>query len=262
MPTPWDLDAIQVESTPLSTTGGHTWKAAYHLADFLAAVATSQSPPPPPPNTSTTTTTPPPPLSHLLIAPDIRILELGSGCGWLGLTTAHNLPTASRIVLTEQEGGGACEWLAHNVLLHTSSSPRLKDRVHVVPCDWIEYSNSNASTPLPLTSERWDFIIGSDLIYNTVGSRLLPRVLRNLMHAETIVLYCHTKHRFDLLDMEFFDTLTKECGLVCEEVWAGGGGGGGERVEGWEPPPPSPPLEFPPVDLFPEQRLAVYQIRM
>lgn len=34
----WAFDA-QVESTPLTTTGGHTWKAAYRLADYLVREA-------------------------------------------------------------------------------------------------------------------------------------------------------------------------------------------------------------------------------
>lgn len=38
------------------------------------------------------------------------------------------------------------------------------------------------------------------------------------------MFYCHTKHRFDLLDMEFFEQL-EACGLCCEEVGAGRGGG-------------------------------------
>ena len=33
------------------------------------------------------------------------------------------------------------------------------------------------------------------------------------------MLYCHTKHRFDLLDMEFFEQL-EACGLACQEVGA------------------------------------------
>lgn len=64
---------------------------------------------------------------------------------------------------------------------------------------------------------------GSDLIYNEVGSRCLPRVLGALAGPVTRVLYCHTKHRYDLLDLEFFEQLDA-CGLDCQEVglrWPG-----------------------------------------
>lgn len=110
-------------------------------------------------------------------------------------------------------------------------------------------------------------------------------------------MYCHTKHRFDLLDMEFFEQLDA-CGLACTEVGGAGGwlglpafqelcavaascNGAGFKhgfasplalalpplksgMQVWEPgvppAPESPPLSFPPADLFPEQRIAVYRI--
>lgn len=55
-----------------------------------------------------------------------------------------------------------------------------------------------------------------------VGSRCLPRVLGALVRPGTVALYCHTKHRFDLLDWEFFAEL-EACGLQCEEVGEAGG---------------------------------------
>ena len=63
------------------------------------------------------------------------------------------------------------------------------------------------------------------------------------------VLYAHTKHRFDLLDLEFLQRL-QACGLQAQEVWEPGA----------PPPPDSPPLRFPPLDLFPEQRIVVWRI--
>ncbi|GFH16792.1 nicotinamide N-methyltransferase-like, partial [Haematococcus lacustris] len=41
-----------------------------------------------------------------------------------------------------------------------------------------------------------------DLIYNHVGSLLLPHVIHRLASPDTLVLYVHTKHRFDHLDLE------------------------------------------------------------
>lgn len=102
---------------------------------------------------------------------------------------------------------------------------------------------------LKLANQQWDFILGSDLIYNEVGSRCLPRVLAALAGSGTRILYCHTKHRYDLLDADFAEQL-EACGLTCEEVWEPGA----------PPPPESPPPSFPPASLFPEQRIAVYLI--
>lgn len=64
------------------------------------------------------------------------------------------------------------------------------------------------------------------------------------------MLYCHTKHRYDLLDMEFFENLAA-AGFECEEVFE----------QGVRPRSPSPPLQFPPASLFPDQRIAVFLIQ-
>ncbi|GLI67687.1 hypothetical protein VaNZ11_011951 [Volvox africanus] len=99
-----------------------------------------------------------------------------------------------------------------------------------------------------LLSQRWDFIIGSDLVYNAVGTECLPRVMRELAGPDTCILYCHTRHRFDTHDVEFFSQLTA-CGLVWREV----------REPSVPTPPPSPP---PLTELFPEMRIAIYDIRL
>lgn len=267
----WIKD-VQVENTPLTTTGGHTWAAAYRLADYFAATATELG----------------------LDIPGVRVLELGAGCGWLGNTLARNLPEAALVCLTEQEEGGACDWLRHNVELNQNHGLPL-NAVQVEPCDWLRYAGDKLETlglsPAPLNvateeesrkekfppkkdedknvsqggnlaalpldsntkvdleSIQWDFIIGSDLIYNQIGSTCLPQVIAALAGADTKMYYCHTKHRYDLLDMEFFDELDA-VGLSYEEVWEPGA----------IPPPPSPPMEFPPLNLFPEQRIAIFRI--
>eukprot|EP00397_Hematodinium_sp_SG-2012_P025209 GEMP01026315.1.p1 GENE.GEMP01026315.1~~GEMP01026315.1.p1 ORF type:complete len:187 (+),score=40.89 GEMP01026315.1:79-639(+) len=93
------LRDFDVETFPLTTTGGYVWDAAYQLFDFLEILnaegrswceADAGF------------------LDHSVV------LELGSGCGWLGCNLARNLPAAS-FVLTEQETGGALSWLQHNV---------------------------------------------------------------------------------------------------------------------------------------------------
>jgi predicted nicotinamide N-methyase len=258
---PWIRD-VEVESTPLSTTGGYTWKAAFRLADYFAATA-----------------------ADVGLNGKVNILELGSGTGYLGITVARNLPNASIVCLTEQEDGGACDWLRHNVELNKNGGLPL-EAVTVQPCDWLKYSpndgtiskddelsrkshnrkkesqeltledpenespsSTSPSSQLDLETISWDFIIGSDLIYNKIGSTCLPRVFAALANPQTQIHYCHTKHRFDLLDLEFFENLTA-LGLNFEEVWE----------PGVEAPPNSPPVQFPPLDLFPEQRIAIYKI--
>ncbi|PNW73462.1 hypothetical protein CHLRE_14g632839v5 [Chlamydomonas reinhardtii] len=98
-----------------------------------------------------------------------------------------------------------------------------------------------------LSGVAWDLIIGSDLVYNEVGAVYLPRVLRALSRpGHTRVLYAHTKHRFDTWDMRFYEELAAQ-GLSLAEVWETGA----------PSPPPSPP---PLTELFPDMRVAVFQI--
>jgi len=251
----WKMD-VEVENTPLTTTGGHTWRAAYRLADYLSASA-----------------------PHLgLDAPGVNILELGAGCGWLGATVARNLPNAALVCLTEQEDGGACDWLRHNIQTNRERGVPL-DAVIVQPCDWLLYSYKNQQISVPqhplsalpekdgeddcvsstaqasaldLSSIAWDFIIGSDLVYNTAGTEFLPRLMATLAHPnKTQIIYSQTKHRYDLLDIDFFGGLAEE-GLSWEEVWE----------PGVPAPVESPPAQFPPTSLFPEQRIAVYRIAL
>jgi len=52
-----------------ATTGGHVWKAAHRLADYLEASADAIG----------------------LSRRGVNVLELGSGTGWMGMVLAHNL---------------------------------------------------------------------------------------------------------------------------------------------------------------------------
>lgn len=205
----WVLDA-EVESTPLSTTGGHTWEAARRLAAYLSAAADQLG----------------------LGRPGLRLLELGSGTGWLGANVARNMPQAALVVLTEQPDGLA--HLRRNVALNAARGLPLA-HARVQSCDWRTYGPEAAGgsgtaggrqngpaaadgalqaapaaaavhqapsqqaerQPQPaaaaagkpeaaaaaeeqqdgeldLAAVPWDFIIGSDLIYNEIGSRCLP----------------------------------------------------------------------------------------
>lgn len=243
----WVFDALD-EATPLDTTGGHTWPAARHLAEYLSAAADQLG----------------------LSTPGVHILELGAGTGWLGVTVARNLPAAALVCLTEQPGDGLAH-LQRNVELNLGQGMPL-DHVRLVVCDWREiaemagdsYRNGagaaaamvgasdagctnqqvvqlgeekhdeqqqrreqqqqavgtgreQLSSEIDLAGISWDFIIGSDLVYNHVGSRCLPRVLAAFADSSTCIIYCHTRHRYDLLDAELFTEL-EACGLRSLEV--------------------------------------------
>lgn len=233
----WDQDVV-TENASLTTTGGLVWPAAGRMASFLEAEAAALG----------------------LSVPGVSILELGAGLGWLGMVCARNIPGAACVCLTEQEEGRGVEWLAHNVALN----PALPNLL-VLPCDWNDYcvreggaattisrSREDSEQPpvgpvCPSTGRPWDFVIGSDLIYTEGGSEALPQALRGVATpGHTRILYCHTKHRFDHLDILLVEGLHR-WGLGWEEV----------REAGVPTPPPSPP---PLTELFPEKRIGVFSI--
>ncbi|KAK3279615.1 hypothetical protein CYMTET_12507 [Cymbomonas tetramitiformis] len=253
---PWIHDIDIVTTNSLTTTGGHVWDAAQRLVEFLENMQ----------------------LGLGLLRPGVKVLELGAGCGLSGLTVARNLPLADRVVLTEQAYGGALDHLVMNVELNRDKLPS-SCAVTAQPCDWTHYQPTsptegdlNSATEsedgvsggeqegnqgeladclrletLPETIS-WDFIIGSDLVYNEAGTKMLPRVMRAHVDTHTRIIYAHTRHRFDSLDCVFLEELAA-VGLECREV----------REHDVPTPPPSPP---PFTDLFPEMRIAVYEIML
>ena len=126
-----------------------------------------------------------------------------------------------------------------------------------------------------LDSTAWDFVVGSDLVYDDAGVVMLPRVFRRLLDnaanaraasAGSLVprspgpgekknasevrkptaYYAHTKYRYELRDIEFFAEMSR-CGLVMTEVR--------------EPNAPTPPSSPEPLsELFPEKRIAVFRV--
>ena len=225
------------------------WDAARHLVDYCESEAQQMG----------------------LLKRGATVLELGAGCGFVGMTLARNCPALGRCAVTEMEEGGALEHLRYNVNMNADV---LDGRVEVMACDWRdfgvvgggddggEYDAKNScgdkedgdlddgsggvSGRGTVLDAHWDIVLGSDLVYNEAGVEMLPTVLARLVAAGSAVYYCHTKHRYDMMDADFVAALEAR-GLVAEEVWK----------QGEQPPPPSPP---PFECLFNEHRLVVWRI--
>ena len=91
----------RVVHAPLATTGGRVWEAAEALAGFLArgcrlADAAAEA--------EVASGGECAEVGRRLRQRGARVLELGAGCGWLGLCLARALPEAGLVVLTEQPG--------------------------------------------------------------------------------------------------------------------------------------------------------------
>ena len=189
------------------TTGGKVWEAARRLLEYFYRER------------------------HLLFAqPAQRILELGSGTGWLGMTLAQNLP-AQMIWLTETVEDHALVWLQQQVDRNRDAGRSLPN-LEVRACDWSWFARpgecsaghaaegvgSGDGAAATLRDEHWDLILGSDLLYHEIGVRSLPRVLSALSTPRTRIFYAHTMYRFENFDRDFFSELLK-VGLQYRRVW-------------------------------------------
>jgi hypothetical protein len=155
--------SIKIEAFPLASTGGKVWSASFGFFEFLESQVFVDG------------------LSSL------RILELGSGCGWLGMRTAKHMPLAM-VTTSEQAVFGALEWLRHNLSLNEIGN------VSAIELDW-------CNIPHECEQNTWDIIIGCELVYSYEGARLLPAVLRKLLASgKSVCYYAHSINRFESID--------------------------------------------------------------
>ena len=96
---------------------------------------------------------------------------------------AQNLPNLGRIVLTEMDTGNCLNHLTHTVQ-HNHGVPG-GSRIETAAFDWSHVvslraaqseANSEQDSTAALLQERWDFVVGSDLIYGEEQACLLPQV--------------------------------------------------------------------------------------
>ena len=227
-------DVEAVVDVGLTTTGGHVWEAARRLAEYLersggphAQLDDAGRPPPLRPDGASGPHRP------------LRVLELGAGCGWLGLTVARNCAHVAEVCVTEREAGGGVAHLRRNLEHNVARlGPEAFARVSVAALDWADYAEDGDAAADhrvealaegqvrgglffgggPSMAPPWDVVIGSDLVFNEACVALLPRVLRAALRAGAgYALYAHTRYRFEILDRDFLAALAR-AGLRWVEV--------------------------------------------
>jgi len=134
---------------------------------------------------------------NLPAAGHLNILELGSGCGWLGMSLAEHLGDRATVVMSEQENGGGLDWLKHNLSLN----PHIKN-CKAIALDWVH-------VPEEVRNTHWNFIIGSELVYSPITCELLPRVMRSLCEPLTEIFYAHNCFRFEMIDIQLIENFRK-----------------------------------------------------
>eukprot|EP01134_Creolimax_fragrantissima_P004702 CFRG4702T1 len=159
------------------------------------------------------------------LVPSSTVLELGSGTGWLALNMTAARPDL-RWCATEMPQFGALDRLARNLDIHRTehshpckSTDLQTDRgvgaevhcsAHVVEKHekQVEYSKIrvaglNWTVPYDsLFDEKWDVIVGSDLVYSEEGAKALCTCLSRFLikaqqaHNATTCLIAHTCGRW------------------------------------------------------------------
>lgn len=95
-----------------------------------------------------------PALEKKLSSPDLQIIELGAGCGIVGITLSQHLPIISQVLLTDLPEASSI--LDHNLSSLLKPSKGISHQV----LDW--------SSPLPsnVTATNWDLVLVADCTYN------------------------------------------------------------------------------------------------
>lgn len=166
-------------------TGGIVWETSYLLLNYLRQTCQSTKP-------SYSSSSRSFPCGQ-------RVVEVGAGCGLLGLGIFHS-NLAQHVVLTE-----TTEVLANlsaNVLLNSAaigtdiksnkdslvaSSPSLQ----VCPLDWTRYEEDCAAAherALPRGGADW--IVGTDVVFSTRFVEPLLATMKYLSHQGTTILLC------------------------------------------------------------------------
>lgn len=141
-------------------------------------------------------------LEETLGKDELRVLELGSGCGIVGISLATYFPNAASVVLTDLPE--ASEILEHNLSVSISQLPDLSSKLKTQDLDW--------SSPLPenIRSQDWDLVIVADCTYNP---DVVPDLVRTLgaiagCNPEVLVLLAmKVRHESEMV---FFDLMKEE----------------------------------------------------
>lgn len=131
----------------------------------------------------------------------MNVLELGSGCGIVGIDLAQTIPDCS-VVLTDLEE--AEDIIQKNIL---AANPAMASEISFQKLDWEE------QLPGPIMMKSFDIIVLADCTYNADSSPALVRTIRALVNRSpkaVVAVAMKIRHRDELV---FFD-LMKEKDLI------------------------------------------------
>ncbi|RDL41884.1 uncharacterized protein BP5553_01863 [Venustampulla echinocandica] len=177
----------------------HIWDAGLVLSSYLTSISNPSSECP-----SLSEKLPKlPALQNALTQNDIHVLELGAGCGVVGITVSHAFPNISQIILTDLPE--ATEILSHNlspsILKPLLSQTHAKITQQVL--DW--------SSPLPpnIKDTKWQLVVVADCTYNPDVVPDLVNTLRRIAEGNRdllVLLAMKVRHESEMV---FFDLMEK-----------------------------------------------------
>lgn len=133
----------------------------------------------------------------------IRILELGSGTGWLSLSLALG---SAEPLMTATDRTGALPLLWQNVLRNQARHPKQELSVDVQELEW--------GGPDRLEGQ-WDLVIGSDLLYlHEHHALILDTLIRHDARLGCVLTWEERKP----LEEANFVVLAREAGFVVEPL--------------------------------------------
>jgi len=191
-----DAKSITIWEETGESIARHIWDAGLILSSYLAALSLAST-------ASKANTSLLPLLENTLKRKNLNVLELGAGCGIVGITLSTYFPNA-RVLLTDLPE--ATEIINHNLAqLDNSTSIPL---THTI-LDW--------SQPLPpsVADQEFNLIVVADCTYNPDVVPHLVSTLKVATEGKDTLILLAMKVRHDS-EMVFFE-LMKESGFVVVE---------------------------------------------
>ncbi|KZF24756.1 hypothetical protein L228DRAFT_103706 [Xylona heveae TC161] len=171
----------------------HIWDAGVALTSYFDRIVSLQDPGLPQLNKLIT--------ESLAGRRKINVIELGSGCGVVGIGLAHVLSNCE-VLLTDLPE--AEEIMTTNL---SCLSPKVHSRVSFKVLDWEE------NLPSPCTTKRFDLILVADCTYNPDSTPALVKTLSALVAASpsaVIVVAMKVRHQSEAI----FFTLMESAGFA------------------------------------------------
>lgn len=157
--------SLKQNSQAQTHTGGVIWETSYLLLEYLLHQAMHKSE------------------QKASIGP--KIIEVGAGCGLLGLALAAQIPS-THVVLTETKE--VLDTILLPNLHNNKSMVPSKSSVKACSLDWLVYEDDAKQNDLQST--KFDMILGTDVVFSTKLVEPLLATMNFLSHDKTIAYLC------------------------------------------------------------------------